>query len=309
MHALYCLALTTSYSLQRQQTIVNRICRKQKVEGIEYVRGNLLHTLNETSYNNMLSHLWYDDFSKSIYCAMQKENRSTTTTTKMYDHFVPLVHLLMQSEEVTEATQISPLMADIYKRHGGLKLLDSRLSTYYLFTTFQNPLVRLMDLYHTKLEYPTNSPQYTAIRNEILQHYRRLEYTSWLNQNKSYDLKPTFGNFIQYFISMNENEHHDGFESFMEACQPCVMHYHYYMHPNFLNRDIESLSRAKGTSFYVEPLLDHSETSGPELLQEYYSQLTLPLMNLLRAKLKYELELYNALHPEERMKNEQLLYM
>ena len=212
----------------------------------------------------------------------------------IYDNYLPLTKLL---EEVTEVSNTLWVQSDLYQRHSDLKRLESRFSTYFLFTTIENPLLLLLDFYRTKLEYPSHT-KYTALKNEILLRYRRQEYVAWLNKNNTYHMKLTFSDFIQYFISINEQEHHDDFIPFMEACQPCVMSYHYYMHRKSLIQDIESLARVKATSFHVEPFVDLYESSSPDHFKTYYSLLPFPLLNLLRSKLKYDLELYYALYPE-----------
>lgn len=248
----------------------------------------------------MLPHLWFDDSSKSIYCSMLKGNFSPTST-ETYGDFLPLGQLLTQSEKFTDVPLTTSFFTtDIYQQSKDLKYLEPRLSTYYLFTTISNPLVRLVALYRTKVEHPLNN--HTAMRNKILQSYRRQEYASWLSSNKSYELNPTFGNFIQYFISTRGNKSQDELLMFMDACQPCIMQYHYYMHPQSLNHDIELLARDKAMPIHVQPLLDKMETSRPilDLAKDYYSQLPLSIMNMLRAKMKYELELYYALYPEDR---------
>lgn len=245
----------------------------------------------------MLPHLWFDDSSKSIYCSMLKRTFSPTST-ETYDHFLPLGQLLSHSGTVMEVPSTTPFTTGIYQQNEDLKYLEPRLSTYYLFTTISNPLVRLVALYRTRVEHPSNN--HTAIRNKILQRYRRQEYVSWLSKNKSYELNPTFGNFIQYFISTKGNDTRDEFLMFMDACQPCIMQYQYYMNTKSINRDIESLARDKATPIHVQPLLVNMETSTLELVKDYYSHLPLAVMNMLQAKLKYELELYYALYPEDR---------
>lgn len=98
---------------------------------------------------------------------------------------------------------------------------------------------------------------------------------------------------------MNPNEHMEYFMPFLEACQPCVMRYHFYMSPQSHYRDIESISniRQNNMSHLLGPLLEHDIAMDvPQLLTTYYSQLPRSLMTVLRSKLKYELEFYNTLY-------------
>ena len=283
---------------------MNNICRRYEIERLSESGTKLLPTWDEKSYQYLMSHLWYDDSSSSVYCSLPK-----VASTTMNQYFLLLNGFV--SEHYLSVSRPPPSLLSTVNKLSHLNRLEQshHLSTYYLFTTIRNPLERLVSGYRDKLE-RAQIPWYEGIQADILERYRRRDYVSWIESNKTYELRPTFRNFIQYFISKPSNllDHH--FRPFMEVCFPCIIRFNHYMHMNSLDRDVKSVAKLLKWNISLNSLehtVDHPDISTSQLLTTYYVQLPKSIKRLLRTKLQFELEFYYALHPEDKERDELLL--
>ena len=253
-----------------------------------------------------MSHLWYDDSTSSIYCSLPK-----VASTTMNQYFL-LLNGLISEHNLSVARPPTSLLRKVNKL-SDLNNLEQihHLNTYYLFTTIRNPLERLVSGYRDKLE-RVQIAWYEGLQAEILERYRRRDYGTWIERNKTYELRPTFRNFIQYFISNPPDllDHH--FRPFMDVCFPCTIRFNYYLHIESLDKDLTSIAKLMRWNISLNSLehtVDHPEMSTSQFLTTYYVQLPKSIKRLLRTKLHYELEFYYALHPEDKERDDLLLWM
>lgn len=289
---------------QQQQTIVNNICRGYEVQRLSEGGTKLLPVWNDKAHQYLMSHLWYDDSSSSLYCSLPK-----VASTTMNQYFL-LLNGLVSEQNLSVARPPTSVLRTVKKLSDLHDLEQSHhLGTYYLFTTIRNPLERLVSGYRDKLE-RAQIPWYEGIQVEILERYRRRDYASWIERNKTYELRPTFRNFIQYFISNPSNllDHH--FRPYMDVCFPCIIRFNYYMHIGALDKDLTLIAKLMKWNISLNSLehtVDHPDISTSQLMTTYYTQLPKSIKRLLRTKLQFELEFYYALHPEDRERDELLL--
>ena len=283
---------------------MNNICRRYEIERLSESGMKLLPTWDEKSYLYLMKHLWYDVSTSSAYCSLPK------VASRAINEFFLLLNGLVSEEYLSMIRPPAELLSTVNKL-SDLNMFEQthHLSTYYLFTTVRNPLERLVSGYRDKLE-RAQIPWYEGIQMEILERFRRRDYNAWIESNKTSELRPTFRNFIQYFISKPFNllDHH--FRPFMEVCFPCIIKYNYYMHMNSLDKDIRSVAKLMKWNISlnsIEHTVDHPDVSTAELLTTYYAQLPTSIKRLLRTKLQFELEFYYALHPEDKERDKLLL--
>ena len=195
-----------------------------------------------------------------------------------------------------------------------------KISTYFKFVMIRNPLERLVSSYRSKLERPLNYTTaqlnttciltgkflrgvdiFEAHKHCILERYRPVELSKWIQQNGSYNIHVTFADFVQWKIESDDYAMNEHFSSALSNTYPCKVCYHFYANFKNYSREVLLLIEKFNTSreYFTNYSRHHSWDETKLFLNRYYSQLHQSLKYRLFHHMYKELDFYYHLYPEE----------
>ena len=288
-------------SSQVQQRNVTEFCQRytdRTSASTKRTPGLLNHLYPKT----LIDHLWFDDPKKVLFCAVPKIGSST-----MNRHFL-VINGYKTSDELGPKRPPPKVLALVNKlRNLNETKQISRLESYYSFTIVRNPLERLVSGYKDKLEHES-SFWYQKLQHRILDLFRHDEFKAWESKNKSYELRPSFHEFIQYFIStpLVRLDHH--FRPFTDVCFPCTLKYDFYVSFKSFDNDIKVLFHHLGLPFDNHPRRTSRQIHPTsQFVAKYFNQLPTELKKRLKEKLDHDLKFYYLFHPEDKANDSELL--
>lgn len=243
----------------------------------------------------LVTHLLYDDAKRVIYCYAPK-----TGCTNMKQSFV-LINKIYTPEELIS---LNVTHEDHLSKAQSLARLSPaqrnyRLDNYFKFLVVRNPVERLLSAYRNKIVRDDAALFFRRIRADVVRRYRRPEGA---RRNSSSTRYPTFPEFIDYINSLTVNDLDDHFQPVSDICHPCFIKYHFYANFKVLNYDIDNIFHLLDIPLsYFSYQAEHQRSPTLDLLPMYYSQLSLwQKSELFKKLLKFELDFYYSLYPEER---------
>ncbi len=173
-------------------------------------------------------------------------------------------------------------------------------------------MVRIVSAYRNKIEGPFDMQNRAVFPNDIKQHvlqmYERERFHTWLQYDRASDIHPSFGDYVRWLSEYPFSLYNEHFKPVIETCFPCAVNYDFYVNFQTYDYDIYALMEYLGIpSKYYPRVLAHPGHSTSDYLKEYYGKLSAEEREMLRQRMRKELDFYYSLHPEEKGMDAQLL--
>ena len=180
----------------------------------------------------------------------------------------------------------------------------ARMKNYFKFMFVRHPLERLLSAYRNKVEPPLSDMGMgfpNNLKHSILKAYRQKEYQSWKDAGCRYSITVSFPDFVQHVIDTNNSALNPHLKPAIDACHPCRLHYDFYGSFKSYKQDALSVSRWLGMEpeFFPDYDLHKDGLHTSDVLDSYYSQLSVHQKEYLLLDFKDELEFYHSLYPDD----------
>lgn len=180
-----------------------------------------------------------------------------------------------------------------------------RLENYFKAVVIRNPKVRVVSAYRNKIETPFELKNRAEFPNDIKQHilqmYSRKSFEQWLWYDRLSDIHPTFGDYVRWLSAYPHSMYNEHFKSVTETCFPCAINYDIYLNFKTYDYDLYALMDYLDIPrTYYPRVIAHPEHSTSEYVAEYLGQLSDEERDMLRERLRIDIDFYYSLYPEEK---------
>lgn len=179
---------------------------------------------------------------------------------------------------------------------------------YYKFVMYRNPLERLVSGYRSKVQnYPLigfedKNPHYNWLRHNIYQKTHPVRYQDWRKKDGKDPIQIPFVDFVKFWLSGGKGSSDPHFRPIFDLCEPCRVRYSYYGNFDTFQDDAQVLMDKIGASsnqlrqgFYG----NHTTRSTSNLVETFYSELTVVQKRGVLKKLSQDLDFYYHVFPSE----------